>query len=44
MYQNLILIGRLWTEPVLRKTLKGQPVVTFQFYTREKRWNDQDTP
>ena len=44
MYQNLILIGRLGTEPVLRETLKGQPVVTFQFYTREKRWNGQDTP
>ena len=44
MYQNLILIGKVGTEPVLRKTLKGQPVVTFQFYTREKRWNGQDTP
>jgi single stranded DNA-binding protein len=44
MYQNLILIGKLGTEPVLRNTQKGQPVVTFQFYTREKRWNGQDTP
>ena len=44
MYQNLILIGRLGTEPVLRETQIGKPVVTFQFYTREKRWNGQDTP
>lgn len=44
MYQNLILIGRLGTEPVLRETQMGLPVATFQFYTREKRWNGQDTP
>ncbi len=41
MYQNLILVGRIGTEPVLRTTRKGQPVVTFQFYTKEHRWNDQ---
>ena len=44
MYQNLILIGKLGTEPVLRETQMGLPVATFQFYTREKRWNGQDTP
>ena len=37
MYQNLILIGKLGTEPVLRETQMGLPVATFQFYTREKR-------
>ena len=44
MYQNLILIGKLGTEPVLREAQMGLPVATFQFYTREKRWNGQDTP